>query len=114
MLVRIIGNVSIDISRAFTEALDEMDGPGTIQCFMDLRETSGYSSEARVHATRWMLDHPDPAPVLHVLTSNRPVAMGVATASLTLTLARREVISYTRPEKFEVALDAATFTARTH
>lgn len=70
--------------------------------FLDLYEMHGYATECRLLLTEWTRAQ-SPGPV-HVLLGTRVVALGVAMASMALTLFGLAVRTYTSANGFETRL----------
>lgn len=109
------GQIVLGDSRALTELAESVRRrTGRVRVFHDWHAVESYSSEARVHLTKWTLDAPRGSIAeCHVLVRSRLVAMGVSTAALALRFADIPLFSYTLRAPFEARLTEALSRAET-
>lgn len=104
LLVRMTGRMELEHAQAICEygqATVHQDCPMP-NAFLDLFEMHGYDTECRLLLTEWTQTQ-SPG-LIHVLLGTRAVALGVAMASLALTLFGGAVTSYTSANSFETRL----------
>ena len=104
LVIRMTGRMELSHAQAicaYGEVTVYQDCP-TPNAFLDLYEMDGYDTECRVLLTDWTQAQ-SPGPT-HVLLGTRVVALGVAMASMALTLFGLAVHTYTSPNVFETQL----------
>lgn len=75
--------------------------------FADFSQMSSYDSGSRRAMTQWCIDHRDQVACVHVLSSNRIVRMGVATAAMALSLVGLSLHSHESANSFRIAFGEA-------
>jgi hypothetical protein len=108
VLTRITGHFSADLQDFFLQPMNEAIARGTrLAVFHDWEAMTGYDSSVRQNLTRWSLTHRTHIASINILVRSTIVAMGVATAGLTLRLGGMHLYSHTARAEFLSALLAA-------
>ncbi|MFK8003739.1 MAG: hypothetical protein AB8H86_29520 [Polyangiales bacterium] len=104
LVVRMTGRMELEHAQAICEygQITVHQHCETPNAFLDLFEMDGYDTECRLLLTEWTQEQ-SPGPT-HVLLGTRVVALGVAMASMALTLFGLAVTTYTSANSFETRL----------
>lgn len=96
MLFKAVGYYSFELSTQASDAMTEVAKTSSdLHIFVDFSQMDSYESKARAHATAWCRDHFKAVSSVHILTKPGLVAMGVATAAMTLSILGMRFLSYT-------------------
>jgi|GEM_PF-1114102 len=82
--VRVEGHYDLEMARFQTEKASEAIADGPVKFFIDWEALTTYDSDARTLLTKWCLQHRAHLAEVHILTTFRIVAMGVAVANMAL------------------------------
>jgi len=108
VLTRITGHFSADMQDSFLRPTNEAIARGArVVVFHDWEAMTGYDTSVRQDLTRWSLTQRAHIASINILVRSKIVAMGVATAGLTLRLGGMHLCSYTARSAFLSALLAA-------
>lgn len=104
LVVRMTGRMELEHAQAICEygEITVHQSCPAPNAFLDLFEMDGYDTECRLLLTEWTQTQ-SPG-LIHVLLGTRVVALGVATASMALTLFGLAVTTYTSANSFETRL----------
>ncbi|MFT5358364.1 MAG: hypothetical protein ACI9KE_005602 [Polyangiales bacterium] len=99
-----VGHYSLALSIQASDAMTELARLGLrFHVFSDFSKMATYASASRSHATAWCRENFRTIESVHILTRPGLVAMGVATAAMTLSLIGLEMKAYTDPVLFQEA-----------
>ncbi len=109
LVCRVGGILSQEMAGRWIEVLhSRLQGGQVFATFMDWELMSSYDSEARRQLTSWGIKNArNFARGTHCLVGSKIVAMGIATAGLSLSLVGVSLTTYASRTKFETALAAA-------
>jgi hypothetical protein len=85
---------------------------GTLHLFIDFSALLSYESASRTLATDWCAENRDRLAALHIVSKPGLVAMGAATAAMTLSLLGLRTESYSDEALFAEAVKAAETASR--
>lgn len=113
MFFETVGHYTVGISKQAAErmTLFAAEEP-ELHVFADFSRMESYESASRTHATTWCREHLKALASVHVLSKPGIVAMGVATAAMTLSLIGLRLRPYTDRTRFLSEFEAAKQAAR--
>lgn len=101
ILFKAVGHYTFELSVQASNAMTEIaKSASDIHIFVDFSQMESYDSKARAHATAWCRDHFKAVSSVHILTKPGLVAMGVATAAMTLSIIGMRFLAYTNRSAF--------------
>ncbi|MEM6955382.1 MAG: hypothetical protein AAF645_06820 [Myxococcota bacterium] len=101
LLVRSAGHISATHSEHVLAQMHAwMNALPHVEVFVDFYQVNGYNTAARLGATAWCRKYRTRVESVHFLTKPGIVAMGVATAAMTLTILGLRVEAHRSPDAF--------------